>query len=25
MHSTIVDCTEDDPIIIREGGGELEY
>ena len=25
QHSTIVDCTEDEPEIIRQGAGELEY
>jgi len=25
LHSTIVDCTDDEPIIARQGGGELVY
>lgn len=25
QHSTIIDCTEDEPEIIRQGAGELEY
>jgi tRNA threonylcarbamoyl adenosine modification protein (Sua5/YciO/YrdC/YwlC family) len=25
IHSTIVDCTEDEPEIVREGAGELEF
>ena len=24
-HSTIVDCTDDEPVIARQGGGELVY
>lgn len=25
IHSTIVDCTEDEPEIVRQGAGKLEY